>query len=167
MRINDDHMYHGAALTQIAEYPGFKAINTFELKESEKSSSAFTINQNTGVYLKYSSKPTKGFKEYVFTFTQAHFDELKSLRDHYAVRVFIVLVCIKAKEICVLTLDELEAHRQGREDAFGGPEPQYQLLVTVPPNKSFRVYMNTPGKKGRSLKQQIVSRNSFPRAIFQ
>ena len=167
MRINDDHMYHGAALTQIAEYPEFKAINAFELEGGEKSSSAFTINQNTGVYLKYSSRPTRGFQEYVFTFTRAHFDELKSLGTHYGPRVFVVLVCIEAKEICVLTLKELRGHRERRERAFGGPEPQYQLLVTVPPNKSFRVYMNAPGKKGTLLKQQIVNRNSFPRTIFQ
>jgi len=31
MRINDDHMYHGAALTQIVEHPTFKAVNAFWL----------------------------------------------------------------------------------------------------------------------------------------
>ena len=30
MKINDDEVYHGAALTQIAELPRFSAINTLE-----------------------------------------------------------------------------------------------------------------------------------------
>ena len=48
----------------------------------------------------------------------------------------------------------------------GEDEPHYQLLVTVPEGKSFRVYMNAPGQKKTALKNQIVSRNEFPRAIF-
>jgi hypothetical protein len=166
MRINEDHLYHGAALTQIAEYPTFKAINAFEPTKGEKSRSAFSVNHDTGVYLKYATKPTKAFKEYVFTFSRANFDELAALKAHYHSRVFVALVCHQAKEICVVTLDELESHRAGREKANGGPKPHYQLLVAVPANKSFRVYMNAPGKKKTSLKQQIVSRNEFPRAIF-
>ena len=31
MKIDDDHMYHGAVLLQIAEHPRFTAINTIEL----------------------------------------------------------------------------------------------------------------------------------------
>lgn len=166
MRINEDHLYHGAALTQIAEYPTFKAINAFEPKKGEKSRSAFSVNHDTGVYLKYATKPTKAFKEYLFTFTAANFDELAALKAHYDSRVFVALVCHQAKEICVVTLDKLEQHRAGRENSNGGPESQYQLLVTVPANKSFRVYMNAPGTKKTSLKQQIVSRNEFPRVLF-
>ncbi len=165
MRINEDHLYHGAALTQIAEYPTFKAINAFELKKGGKSRSAFIVNHDTGVYLKYARKATKAFREFVFTFTQANLDEIGALKAHHE-RVFLVLVCYAAKEICVLTLDEFEAHRKRREIANGGPEPHYQILVTVPENKSFRVYVNAPGQKKTSLKQQIVSRNEFPKAIF-
>lgn len=167
MRINDDHMYHGAALTQIAEYPKFKAINAFQLATGEKSKSAFTINDNTGVYLKYATRPSaNSFKEYIFTFTKAQFEELESLKSRFADRVFIVLVCIKAKQICALTFANLKAHRRERQKEFGGPELQYVLLVTAPRNKSFRVYMNAPGKKRQSLNQRIVKRNAFPRVIF-
>ena len=147
MRINEDHLYHGAALTQIAEYPTFKAINAFEPKKGEKSRSAFSVNHDTGVYLEYATSPTPAFKEYVFTFNEANLDELAALKKHYDMRVFIVLVCRTAKEICVLTLAEFEAHRSRRERAKGDEEPHYQLLVTVPDGKSFRVYMNAPGEK--------------------
>lgn len=164
MKINEDHLYHGAALTQIAEFPTFKAINAFELG-GDKSRSAFIVNHDTGVYLKYATKPTKAFKEFVFTFTQANLKELGQLKAQHP-RVFIVLVCYGAKEICTLTLERFEEHRAARETANHGPEPNYQLLVTVPANRSFRVYMNAPGKKKTSLSQQIVSRNEFPKAIF-
>lgn len=164
MRINEDHLYHGAALTQIAEYPTFKAINAFE-PNGAKSRSSFIVNHDTGIYLKYATSPTKAFREYVFTFNEANLAELEALKAHYA-RVFIVLICRRAKEICALTLDEFEAHRLRREKKKGGKEPHYQLLVTVPQGKSFRVYMNAPGQKKTALKNQIVSRNEFPRAVF-
>ena len=102
----------------------------------------------------------------MFTFSATNFSELAALKAHYHSRVFVALVCHEAKEICVVTLDELEGHRAAREKSNGGPEPQYQLLVTVPANKSFRAYINAPGKKKTSLKKQIVSRNEFPRALF-
>jgi hypothetical protein len=165
MRINDDHLYHGAALTQIAEFPTFKAINAFSAN-GEKSRSAFIVNHDTGIYLKYATSPTKRWKEYVFTFTETHLAELEALKSHHA-RVFIVLVCRKAKEICVLTLDEFEKHRALREKAKGAKEPHYQILVTVPKGKSFRVYMNAPGQKKTMLKDQKVPRSDFPKLIFE
>ena len=56
MKINDDHMYHGAALIQIAEDPRFTAINVFQGGEGV-SRSAFRINADIGVFLKYATKP--------------------------------------------------------------------------------------------------------------
>jgi hypothetical protein len=63
-------------------------------------------------------------------------------------------------------LDKFDEHRAAREKENHGPEPQYQLLVTAPANKGFRVYMNAPGQKKTSLDKQIVNRNDFPKAIF-
>ena len=164
MHINDDHLYHGAALTQIAEYPTFKAINAFS-PSGEKSRSAFIVNHDTGIYLKYASSPTKRWKEYVFTFTTPHLDELAALKSHHS-RVFIVLVCRRAQEICVITLEEFEKQKALREKAKGTAEPHYQILVTVPKGAAFRVYMNKPGTKKTLLKEQKVARNRFPKAIF-
>jgi hypothetical protein len=164
MHINDAHMFHGAALTQIAEHPAFTAINAFG-EHGDESRCAFRINANIGILIKYSSAPNRSFKEYVFTFTKAHLDELDNLATQCP-KMFVVLVCIKAKEICVLSLQELKNHIQARTATFGGPEPQYQVLVTAAPRKGFRVYMNRPGRKKISLQQQIVSRRRFPDAIF-
>ena len=53
-----------------------------------------------------------------------------------------------------------------RKKSRGVDEDQYQILVTVPPNKQFRVYVNRPGRKGVMMGQQIVRRNAFPELLF-
>src|SRR5450432_1306306 len=105
MHINDDHMYHGAALTQIAEHPAFTAISAFK-NNGEKSRCAFRINDNIGTYLKYASTPKGKYGEYLFTFQKTHLDELALLRAKSG-KTFAVLVCIKDKEICILSDAEL------------------------------------------------------------
>lgn len=159
-------MNHGAALIKIAEWPTFKAINSFEPNRGQKSSAAFIVNADTGIYLKYGSNPTKAFKEYSFVFNQSNFEELNALKAKYGDRVFIVLVCVRAREVCILRYSELDKKREEREKEKGAPEAQYQLLVAVLPRKSFRVYMNKPGVRKRSLTQSIVNRNAFPAELF-
>lgn len=167
MSISLKDMYHGGALIQIAEYPTFKAINSFEPRRGEKSRAAFIVNTDTGIYFKYGSNPTRTFKEYSFVFNESNFDELTALKSKYGSRVYVILVCVKAKQVCILKLSDLEAKRDERETENGGPESQYQLLVAVRPRKSFRVYMNKPGVRKTSLTQTIVSRNDFPSALFK
>jgi hypothetical protein len=164
MKINDDHMYHGAALTQIAEHPTFKAVNAFWL-DGRKSHAAFRINDTTGIYVKYAGLPHGSTREYIFTFAKSHLDELTVLREHCA-RVFVVLVCIKIKEICVISYGQLTQMIALRKEVRGEDEGQYQLLVTAPPNKQFRVYLNHPGRKGVMLGEQLVRRSAFPGLLF-
>ena len=88
------------------------------------------------------------------------------MKAKYADRVYVILVCVKAKEVCILKFSELEEKRAGRELAKKAPEVQYQLLVALRPRKSFRVYMNAPGVKKTSLNQTVVNRNAFPADLF-
>ncbi|MGB6944072.1 MAG: hypothetical protein WBE37_16860 [Bryobacteraceae bacterium] len=164
MRINDDHMYHGAALTQIAEHPAFTAINAFK-SNGDKSRCAFRINDSIGAFIKYASSPKGSYDEYLFTFQKAHLDELALLREKTG-NIFAVLVCIRDKEICVLSDTELKRLIATRQKAFGGPEDQYQILVTAPANKQFRVYVNSPGAKGKMLGEIKVKRSAFPDLLF-
>jgi hypothetical protein len=164
MKINDDHMFHGAALTQIAEHPTFKAVNAFWLN-GKRSHGSFRINDTTGVYMKYAGLPHGSAKEYIFTFTNTHINELAILREH-CTKVFVVLVCIKTKEICVITHGQLMQLVRHRKEILGSDEDQYQVLVTAPPNKQFRVYMNHPGRKGIMMGEQLVPRNAFPEILF-
>ncbi|MEQ8763271.1 MAG: hypothetical protein RL885_05050 [Planctomycetota bacterium] len=165
MKINDDHMYHGAALTQIAEHPQFTAINAFK-KAGAVSRSAFRVNDDTGVYLKYASRPKGSYDEYVFTFGQDHLAELDALKKG-CTRVFLALVCVHERHICCLPYSEFLKLLAARKNAKGSPEAQYTVLVTAPAGKSFRVYMNAPGKRKTMLGDAlIISRNNFPGVIF-
>jgi hypothetical protein len=164
MKINDDHMYHGAALTQIAEHPTFKAINAF-WQNGEKSSCAFRINDTTGIYIKYAGVPHGSAKEYVFTFTKPNLEDLATLRQH-CTKVFVVLVCIEAKEICVISYGQLQQLINVRQQVRGQEEEQYQVLVIAPLKKQFRVYVNRPARRGIMLGEQLVRRNAFPDLLF-
>lgn len=116
MHIHDDHMYQGAALTQIAEHPAFTAINAFK-NNGEKSRCAFRINDSIGTCIKYASAPKGRYSEYLFTFQKKHLDELALLREKSG-KVFAVLVCIKDKEICVLSYAELTRLIELRKKLF-------------------------------------------------
>lgn len=165
MKINDDHMYHGAALTQIAEHPQFTAINSFGL-DGEKSRSAFLVNQDIGIYVKYATKRTKPYGEFQFTFSEDHIAEIESIADK-AEKTFIVFVCVAAEEICCIRRAELQALLAARRQARGYDEETHTVLVTVPKGKSCRVYMNAPGKRKKTLGEMVVARNRFPNAVFE
>ncbi len=164
MKINDDHLYHGAALTQIAEHPSFKAINAYG-NNGALSRSAFLINTDVGIYLKYASKPQGAFDEFVFTFHGHHLDELSSLSDKTE-KVFICLVCISEREICSFSLQTLLSMISERKNDKGSPEDSYTVLVTLKKGQRFRAYLNTPGRKGRKMSEQIIPRDNFPSCIF-
>ncbi len=166
MRIDDDHMFHGAALIQIAEDPQFTAINSFKLAGGV-SRSAYRINDNIGVYLKYASKPTPPHREYFFTFQKEHLAELDEI-GKATQKVFAALVCVKARQVCCLPYADLKNLIDARANAKGSKENQYLLLVTVPANKRFRVYVNAPGVRNTMLgKPVVISRNDFPGVIFK
>jgi hypothetical protein len=165
MKIHDDHMYHGAALTQIAEHPRFTAINAFH-HGGQSSRSGFLVNHDIGIYLKYATKKTKRFGEFFFTFNADHIAEIDALSQK-ADKVFIVFVCVQAEEICCIRRAELHSLIDLRERELGHDEDIHTVLVTVPTGKSCRVYMNAPGERKKSLGEIIVPRNRFPNAIFE
>jgi hypothetical protein len=166
VRINNDHMYHGAVLTQIAEHSQFTTINAFRV-EGVVSRSAFKVNDDIGVYLKYASKPSTGYDEYVFTFHGTHLAELENL-SRRAPSVYLALVCIQDREICGLHYGDFMAMITARREAQGSTESQYTVLVTATKGKSFRVYMNAPGVRKTMLSLPlVVSRRAFPDMIFR
>ena len=150
MHINDEHLYHGAALTQIAEHPNFTAINA-------------SVN---GAGVKYASEPNKSYGEYVFTFRTDHLADLDELETRCP-NVLAIFVCVQDRVICALSLHDLRQHISRRRTARGAPEPHYQLLVTAPAGQQLRGYMNQPGKRKVALPEQLVARNGFPDIIFQ
>ena len=163
MKIDDDHLYHGAALIQIAEHPQFTAINSFKLK-SGVCRSAYRINNDIGIYIKYASRPNS-MSEYVFTFNGEHLAELQEIEQNTNT-LFVVLVCVKAREICVLPYAALLQLIKLRQNAKGSPESTYNILVTVPRNKQLRVYVNKPNTKNKVLGRKPYKRSAFPNVLF-
>jgi hypothetical protein len=164
MKIHDDHMYHGAALIQIAEHDQFTAINSLTVKKKTVPS-AYKINDHIAVYLKYAAESHDPYDEYVFTFKSEHIQTIRAIAAGVD-RMVIALVCVEDREVCAITADELSVMISERQKAHGGPEDQYTLLVTAEKGKSLRAYMNKPGVKGKSLKRRIISRNAFPNIVF-
>ena len=163
MKIRDEHLYHGAALTQIAEHPSFTAINGVR-DDGALHRSAFRINDNIGVYFKYASKPKPPHKEYLFTFNAEHIRDLAQLKKKLK-KLFIGLVCVKDAEICCLPYELLCKMLEERRESIVG-EDVNTVLVTVPDRKKLRVYMNAPGRKRTMLSEHLIARSAFPGDIF-
>ena len=168
MTIKDEHLYHGAALMQIAEDDEFTAINRLDLL-GNPSGSAFRINDNIGVYLKYNSVDPRPNGEYPFTFSQDTLKDLAAMEEAKLKKIFVALVCVKAEQVCVLTWPRLKEMITIRETAAQEKESQYVVLVTARGNSKLRVYLNVPGKKGLLLKktESKVARKAFPSALFE
>ena len=166
MNIDDNHMFHGAALIQIAEHPQFTAINSVHLGENLLRCS-FRINDSIGIHLKYAREPRAPFNEYVFNFGKKAKQELQKLQE-ISESVFIAFVCVKDRQICCISQEEFCEWLNRRQIALGKNEKVSTFLVRVPSGKSMRVNMNQPGKKGRYLgKTQIVARNRYPKVLFE
>lgn len=166
MHIHDDHMFHGAALIQIAEQPQFTAINSLRVG-GVRVPVAYKVNDEIALYLKYASKPTATYKEYIFTFTIEHLGTLAQIKAANP-KTFVALVCVKEREICCISYDELMSLVARRKAKKGADEDQYTVLVTAPKGKGLRVYMNLPGQRGTILgKALIVARKAFPALLFE
>ena len=166
MKIREEHLNHGAALNQIADHKKFTAINALKVK-GKVSRSAFRINDSTNVYLKYATKPAGAFREYQFTFNRPHRAELKAI-DNLEEALYLALICVEDREICCIEYSQFAALFQARTDAAGGVEPQFVILVTLKKGEAFRVYVNSPGAKGRMLKPQLkIPRNRFPEIVVK
>lgn len=121
--------------------------------------------RRSAVYLKYATKPTPAFQEYVFNFNTDQQAELEEVAD-VVPRVFLGLVCVQAEQICCLPYEKLQGLIEERKRQRDEDEDMYTVLVTAPANKSFRVYMNVPGKKKTQFGEMTISRRDFPSVIF-
>ena len=164
MKVADDHMFHGAALLQIAEDPRFTAINSIDIA-GQRSHSAYRINDTTGIFMKYASNPSGNRGKYLFTFTEGHLQELDAI-DSKMGQTFIALVCVEDREIACLTFKQLKDLVARRLKAKGTSEKQYAVSVTAPERKSLRAYVDEPGKRKRILGRLLINRKLFPGALF-
>jgi hypothetical protein len=164
MRIDDDHLYHGAALIQIAEHPEFTAINSIKIR-GRAFRSAFRINDDVGIYLKY-RKSVNDLDEYTFTFLESHIDELRQLAA-VVPRLFLVLVCVDGREICCTGYGTFRKLLEQRRFFERVKHKTFTLVVRLRDHERFHVYANKPHRKGIMLGHRIVPRSGFPARIFR
>jgi hypothetical protein len=168
MKIDLEHQYHGAAIIQIAESQWFTTINAIKRKDGATYRSAYRVNGKIAVFLKYANTRPKGkFKQVQFTFPKKTLKELRELKAR-GLRVFLGLVCVRARAICCLPLNEFLALLSERKEAAGKGEAQYTLHVGVPKRGQFRVSLAYPNSRGYVAGDELlVPRNDFPWRIFQ
>lgn len=139
--------YHGVALCKIIHNAPRTTIKLY----SENGNSSYVVNNNTGIFIKYS---TKRMSPWQFTFTKKHIDELFGMIQNLRA-VFLVLVC-KDNGIACLTFKEIKA-------LLGNDLNKIQsLLVARKPREKFRVSCG----KYEKVKFKIGN-NEFPAKIFR
>jgi hypothetical protein len=174
MMIDNNDLYYGAALKQIADHKLFKSINA-EWQGGEKSRCAYRINTDIGIYVRAATKPVCG--EYVFNFKKTNFEEWKAL-EKVCKNVFIVLVCYDARaisrgsrmancrQICVLQRSQIEVLITARGTDLASLS-QINVLITVPDSQSMRAAVAIPGTRGKRMElKRKIPRNAFPKVIF-
>lgn len=166
MRIRDEHLYHGCALNQIAEHHQFTAINALVVG-GNTSRSAFKVNNDIAVYLKYATTPHGQHHEYMFTFNSSNLSELVAI-DAVGDNLHLALVCVEDREICCLPYANLVALIGRRRQQSQQNENQYTILVTLEPHQSFRVNINARGSRNTYIGNPIVvPRRNFPDVLFR
>ncbi|MBT6158296.1 MAG: hypothetical protein HOL01_07730 [Planctomycetaceae bacterium] len=145
MKIQDQDLFHGAALTQIVQHESFKALN----RGSKTKYGHYLINTNRHVFVKY-RKPNQS--PWQHTFSE---DEIDAIANQIKKRqkVFLCLVCGKTT-VCALRIAEIKRVL----DMKG--EGQQWVRVEVP--KGGRCHVS--GSNGRLAK--TVAHSAFPEKVF-
>ncbi|WP_144401691.1 hypothetical protein [Isoalcanivorax pacificus] len=143
MKIQEQDFYHGAALTQIAEHPSFKALNKGSSRYGH-----YLVNADCHIFIKYS----RSSGPWSFTFTSDQLEPLCNVQNSQA-DLFVCLVCGE-ETICVLNKEQLEVVID-----MALTDSQW-IRVEVPPGGRCRV-SGSKGKLGKT-----VPHNTFPSCLF-
>jgi hypothetical protein len=139
--------YHGVALCKIIHNSPNATIKLY----SEKSNSSYVVNDNIGIFVKYS---TKRMSPWQFTFMKRHCNEIFEMMNNLKA-LFLILVCWDDGIVC-LNSKEIETLLDNALD-----KPQ-NLSVSRRPREKYRV----TGGRNDKLKYKIAD-NQFPAKIFK
>ena len=145
MKIQQQDLFHGAALTQIVEAPNFKALN----KAADSKYGHYVLNNDTRFFVKYSTA-----RGPIFRFSLSPGDATAIRQDEDSGhRVFLVLVCGKSTVCPVASTDLwIVADRT--------PGGIQQLWVEANAGKSMRF------GKGDAMLSHTIPHNAFPAALL-
>ena len=146
MTISKRSFYHGAALAEVTDNRSFSSINRIP---SINSYSAYQINHNIGIYIKYTSDSDM-FK---FSFSSDNKEEIRKMNEIYQKNTYIALVCSE-DGICLLNYEMLISCIDLQSD-----ENDW-ININRPNGCSYRVR----GSKGEC--DRSIPLNAFPNQIF-
>jgi len=144
--IKEFEFYHGLVFARILHsIPRQLSIEPYH----SSSNASYVINENIGLYIKYSSKRMTPWR---FSFKKEHQDEIYEMKSLYG-RVFLVLVCRNDGIVC-LSYNELKQILDDEHD------PTEWVSATRHPREMYAV----KGSNG-SLEFKIGG-SEFPNKIF-
>jgi len=143
--MNTLNFFHGAVLLKITN------DNSVNFKKYQQNNSSYIINNNIGIYIKYSQKR---IFPWVFSFSEVHIDEIKKFQNSIN-NIHIVLVC-NDNGVCCLNFKE------------------FCTVISIE-NKCFPKWIKSSRSKGEKysvsgsdgkLKHKIGS-SDFPQKIYK
>ncbi len=145
MKIQQQDLFHGAALMQVVEHPRFKALN----KAPDKKYGHYVLNNDTRLFVKYT---TGDGPDYWFNLSR---DDVSAIKKDQADghRVFAVLVC-GSETVCAIPADELWTV------ADQNPNGNQQVWVRADPGKSMRF------GRGQHQVARAIPHKSFPEVVL-
>jgi hypothetical protein len=144
VKVQDQDVFHGIALTQLVEHPSFKALN-----KASKRYGHYLLNMDRRLFVKYRNSNGLAWQ---FAFSQAELDAIRKDRRQPG-STFVVLVC-GGSTVCAISENDLDVLLVPR--AFG---PQ-SIRVEAPAGRSMIV-----SGSGGQLPYK-VQHNSYPSKLF-
>jgi hypothetical protein len=160
MKILEKHLYHGAALMQIMEFPNFNSISSLNIQN------AYLLNDKVALFTKYAKVKNQSHREHIFNFNKTNLKDLKLINKKND-ELFIILVCIPDREICCLSYEEFKNLVKSRKKAKGEKEENYTVICKISKNEKIRVYVNQPNEKNTLIGEKLIARNEFPSKLFR
>ena len=137
--------FHGAAIIRVIRHESFRSV-----KVCEENDCSYLINDDSGIYLKYSQKRLSPWS---FTFSEEHVREIEDMNERLG-KVFVGLVC-NEDGICCLDWQEFAT-------VISTESTMYPKWISVSRMKGEKY--SVWGRDGK-LKHKIGN-NDFPRKIF-
>lgn len=147
--ISQRSFYHGAVLAEITEDEHFTSINKIP---NIASSSAYQLNHNTGIYIKYTATNAGG--NWKFTFSPEHQNVIRKMFDIYGEKTFLIFVC-EDEGFCIVDYGVFAASID-----LNHLESEW-IEIYRPDGGSFRI------RGARSDYPRAIPLNMFPRKLFE
>ena len=146
MKVQEQDIYHGIALTQIVKHKSFKALNSGSPKHGH-----YLINSDRHVLIKYRTNDDDSWQ---FTFKPSEIAAIKAIKKK-SEQTFLCLVCGKVT-VCALSFNEIKTLLSPIE------QDQQSITVDYPAAGASLRVRGTNGELSYTIRH-----NNFPKKLFE